>query len=75
MGFRVSRRSVLKGSAAVAVTAFAEPLRAQAPAADAVTPALIEAARKEGKLVWYTSTPIQQAQKIAKCYGDRCAES
>ena len=28
------------------------------------------AARKEGKVVWYTSTPIEQGQKIAKLFED-----
>src|SRR5262245_21790946 len=37
-------------------------LCAPATAQDAVDGA---AARKEGKVVWYTSTPIEQAQKIA----------
>lgn len=66
MGVRVSRRSVLKGSAAVTLTAFAEPLRAQAPAADAVTPALIEAAKKEGKLVWYAAMDLPVSERVAR---------
>ena len=66
MGFRVTRRSVLKGSAAVAATAFAEPSRAQAPAAETVTPALIEAARKEGKLVWYAAMDLPVSERVAR---------
>ena len=66
MGFRVTRRSVLKGSAAVAATAFAEPSRAQAPAAETVTPALIEAARKEGKLVWYAAMDLPVTEQVAR---------
>lgn len=66
MGVRVTRRSVLKGSAAVAVTAFAEPLRAQAPAADAVTPGLIDAAKKEGKLVWYAAMDLPVSERVAR---------
>jgi hypothetical protein len=27
----------------------------------------LEAAKKEGKIVWYTSTPIETAQRIATC--------
>ena len=47
-----SRRDVLKGSTAFAVGAvFASPVRAAPPAAEAITPALIEAAEKEGKVV------------------------
>jgi iron(III) transport system substrate-binding protein len=30
----------------------------------------LAAARKEGKVVWYTSTPIEQGQKIAKLFED-----
>jgi iron(III) transport system substrate-binding protein len=66
---RLSRRHVLKGSTALAAsTVFASPLRAAAPAAEAVTPALIEAARKEGKVVWYTSVDLPIAEKIAKSF-------
>src|SRR5207248_4004939 len=49
-----SRRDVLKGSTALAIgTVFAEPVRAAAPPAEAITPALIEAAKKEGKCIFY----------------------
>ena len=55
----VSRRRVLKGTTAVAASAvFASPLRAAAPAAEAITPALIEAAKKEGKLAFYTAMDL-----------------
>src|SRR5262245_55739094 len=30
----------------------------------------LAAAKKEGKVVWYTSTPIEQGQKIAKLFED-----
>jgi len=33
-----------------------------------ITPALIEAARKEGKLSWYTSVDLPVAEKIAKAF-------
>ena len=66
---KLSRRDVLKGSAAAAgLTLFAEPVRAQAPAAEAVTPALVEAAKKEGKIVWYTSVDLPLAEKIGKAF-------
>ncbi len=65
---RLSRRDVLKGSTALAATAFAAPARAQAPAAAAVTPALIEAAKKEGKVVWYTSVDLPLAEKVGKAF-------
>ena len=49
MNKKLSRRDVLKGSAAMAAgTMFAASVRAEAPPAEAITPALIEAAKKEG---------------------------
>jgi iron(III) transport system substrate-binding protein len=47
---------------------FAAPLRAAAPPATAITPALIEAARKEGKVAWYTSVDLPLAERIAKSF-------
>ena len=64
----LSRRHVLKGSAALGLTVFASPIRAAAPPAEAVTPALIEAAKKEGKVVWYTSIDLPASQRIAKAF-------
>src|SRR5215218_1922665 len=65
----LSRRDMLKaGTALTAATLFAEPIRAAAPPAEAVTPALIEAAKKEGKVVYYTSIDLPLAEKIAKAF-------
>jgi iron(III) transport system substrate-binding protein len=64
---KFSRRDILKGSTALAVgTVFAEPLRAAAPAAEAITPALIAAAKKEGKVAFYTAMDLQFAQQLGK---------
>jgi iron(III) transport system substrate-binding protein len=68
MTIRISRRALLQGSAALAATTFASPLRAQAPAAAGVTPALIEAAKKEGKCVWYTAFDLKVAEHIGKAF-------
>jgi iron(III) transport system substrate-binding protein len=66
---RVSRRNVLKGSTAMAAaTVLAAPLRAAAPPATAITPALIEAAKKEGKVAWYTSVDLPLAERIARAF-------
>jgi iron(III) transport system substrate-binding protein len=65
---RISRRVILKTSAAAGAALFASPLRAQAPAATPVTPELIAAAQKEGKVVWYTSVDLPLAEKIAKSF-------
>ena len=68
MNGRFSRRDVLKGSSALALTTFATPIRAAAPPAERVTPELIAAARKEGKVVNYTSVDLPLAEKVAKAF-------
>jgi iron(III) transport system substrate-binding protein len=68
---RISRRDVLKGSTALGLTVFASPVRATAPAPEAITPALIEAAKKEGKVVWYTSVDLPLAERITKAFQER----
>src|SRR6201993_2838544 len=69
MKTNVTRRDLLKaGTALAATTVFAEPVRSAAPPAEAVTPALIEAAKKEGKVVHYTSVDLPLAEKVAKAF-------
>jgi iron(III) transport system substrate-binding protein len=64
-----NRRDVLKaGTALTASTLFAEPIRAAAPPAEAVTPALIAAAKKEGKVIHYTSVDLPLAEKVGKAF-------
>lgn len=63
-----SRRDILKASAALTVGACATRVMAAAPPAEAITPALIEAAKKEGQVVWYTSADLQLAQKVGKAF-------
>jgi iron(III) transport system substrate-binding protein len=41
---------------------------ADAPPAEPITPALIEAAKKEGKVGYYTSTDLPVAEKLAKAF-------
>jgi iron(III) transport system substrate-binding protein len=67
---KFSRRDVLKGTTALAVSGlvFAEPVRAAAPPAAAITPELIAAAKKEGKLAFYTAMDLQFAQKLGKAF-------
>jgi iron(III) transport system substrate-binding protein len=62
---------VLKASAATAAAVFASPLRAQTPAPEAITPALIEAAKKEGKLAFYTAMDLQLAERFGKMFEAR----
>src|SRR3954453_1417893 len=67
--WRFSRRTILKGTTAVAgATLFASPLRAQAPAAAAIDQKLIDAAKKEGKVVWYTAVDLPVAEKVGKAF-------
>ena len=64
-----SRRDALKARTALAVTSvFATPIRAAAPPAEAVTPALIAAAKKEGRVVHYTSVDLPLAERVAKSF-------
>jgi iron(III) transport system substrate-binding protein len=68
--FKLTRRDVLKATAASAAAGavFATPVRAAAPAPAAITPELIAAAKKEGRVVWYTSVDLPLAEKIAKAF-------
>jgi iron(III) transport system substrate-binding protein len=64
-----SRRDVLKTSTALAASAlFAEPIRAAAPPPASVTPALIDAARKEGKVSYYSALELNVAERLAKAF-------
>jgi iron(III) transport system substrate-binding protein len=65
---KISRRGVLKGSSALALGAYATRVLAAAPPAEPVTPALIEAAKKEGRVVWYTSVDLPLAERIARAF-------
>jgi iron(III) transport system substrate-binding protein len=66
---RWSRRDVLKTSTALAAGAlFAEPVRAAAPPPASVTPELVEAARKEGKVSYYSALELNTAERLAKAF-------
>ena len=62
-----SRRDVLKGSLALG-TMFASPVRAEAPPAEAITPQLIETARKEAKVVLYSAMDLPVGEKLGKAF-------
>ncbi len=66
----ISRRDLLKTSAAAGAGAllFAEPLRAAAPAAEPVADALLAAARKEGKLSFYSALELNISEKLARSF-------
>jgi iron(III) transport system substrate-binding protein len=64
-----SRRDVLKTSAGLAAgTLFAEPVRAAPPPPSSVTPELIEAARKEGKISYYSALELNVAERLGKAF-------
>ncbi len=61
--------TILQGSAALAAAPpLPRPARAQAPPPQAITPELIEAARKEGKVVLYSSMDLPVGEKLGKAF-------
>ena len=65
----LSRRDILKASSALALgTVFASPTRAAAPEPVAITPALVEAALREGKVVLYSSMDLPVGEKLGKAF-------
>jgi iron(III) transport system substrate-binding protein len=66
---KLSRRGLLKGSTALALGAvFASPVRAEAPPPVAITPELVEAARKEGKVILYSAMDLPVGEKLGKAF-------
>ena len=63
-GRLLSRRKLLKAVAALPL-AYAAPLCAEPPPAQAITPTLIAAA---SQLTWYTSADTQLAEKVGKAF-------
>ncbi|HEY7662934.1 MAG TPA: extracellular solute-binding protein [Xanthobacteraceae bacterium] len=77
---RFSRRDLLRASTAVAAGAVlarngaaVRPARAQAgaPAPEAITPALVEAAKAEGKLAFYTAMDLAFAERLGKAFEEK----
>src|SRR3981081_2576909 len=66
---RIRRRDVLKGTGGLlAGAALSTRVLAAAPPPEPITPALIEAAKKEGQVIYYTSTDLPVAEKLAKAF-------
>jgi iron(III) transport system substrate-binding protein len=66
---KISRRDVLMGSGALlAGAALSTRVMADAPPAEPVTPELIAAAKKEGQVIYYTSTDLPVAERLAKAF-------
>jgi iron(III) transport system substrate-binding protein len=66
---KLSRRDMLTASTVLAAGAvFAEPLAATAPEPTPLSPALIQAALKEGTLAFYTGMEIPVAEGLSKAF-------
>src|ERR1700686_4043047 len=69
MARKFSRRNVLKGTTALALSAvFASPARAASPPPVAITPKLVEAATKEGKVILYSAMDLPVGERLAKAF-------
>src|SRR5271163_2196031 len=64
----LSRRGLIKGSAALGFAVFASPLKAAAPEPVAITPQLIDAARREGKVVLYSAMDLPVGEKLGNTF-------
>ncbi len=67
---KVSRRRLLQGLTAVplAMPTIVQRAFAQTPSPSKVTPELIDAARKEGRAVWYTAVDLPVAERVARAF-------
>jgi iron(III) transport system substrate-binding protein len=64
----VTRRDIIKGSTALGLTMFAAPLKAAAPEPVAITPDLVEAARKEAKVILYSAMDLPVGEKLGRAF-------
>jgi iron(III) transport system substrate-binding protein len=64
----ITRRDVIKGSAALGLTAFATPVNAASPEPVSITPDLVDAARKEAKVILYSSMDLPVGEKLGKAF-------
>src|SRR6195952_6129494 len=65
---KLSRRDLIKGSAALGLSAWATRVIAAAPAPVSITPDLVEAAKKEGKVILYSSMDLPVGEKLGKAF-------
>src|SRR5690242_1582109 len=71
MTSKLTRRRVLAGSTTALLASGLVRSAQSAPAAESITPQLIEAAKKEGKVTWYTSVDLTLGEKVAKLFEAR----
>ena len=65
---RLTRRRVLAAAAAATTSSFVTVARGAPPEPQKITPQLIDTAKKEGKVTWYTSVDLPVAEKVAKAF-------
>src|SRR3954454_2277802 len=65
---KLSRRDLIKGWAAISLSAWATRVVAAAPAPVSITPDLVEAAKKEGKVILYSSMDLPVGEKLGKAF-------
>jgi len=68
MTSKLTRRHVLASSTTVLMASGFVRSAQAAPEASTITPELIGAAKKEGKVTWYTSVDLALAEKVAKAF-------
>ena len=61
-------RALAPAALALLALGAAAPPAAALPEASPVTPALVEAAKKEGKVVFYTAVDVEVAEKVAAAF-------
>src|SRR3954463_5633333 len=64
----LSRRDVIKVSASLGLSAWTTRVMAAAPAPVSITPDLVEAAKKEGKVILYSSMDLPVGEKLGKAF-------
>src|SRR5580698_3196291 len=64
----LTRRDVIKGTTALGLSALSTRVLAAAPAPVSITPELIEAAKKEGKVILYSSMDLPVGEKLGKAF-------
>src|SRR3954462_4723702 len=67
-GKPISRRAVIEGSAALGLTALTTRVASAAPEPVSITPALIEAARREAKVILYSSMDLPVGEKLGRAF-------
>jgi iron(III) transport system substrate-binding protein len=64
----VTRRDVIKASATLGLAAFGTRVKAAGPEPASITPALVDAARKEAKVILYSSMDLPVGEKLGKAF-------